>query len=189
MRRANKLSTKERDTLQDWEFAIPEERKFPIQDESQAKTALSMSKWPKNLKWRARVEKAVAERYPQLVYSSAAPIRTAPRRKPNCGCAAPKRNSAAGEFPVTAPRVPRAANRAGGTRKELVIRGLEKLGWTVTIQSRGAKCFAYPTDPNNAVNRYVIESDSVRAQVRTGSGWVTKQTMSLAVAARMLEGK
>ncbi len=65
-RRPNKLTRAERVTLSDSAFAIPKERKFPIQNKRQAVTALTYATWPENKKYRKRVEAAVYKRYPGL---------------------------------------------------------------------------------------------------------------------------
>ena len=65
-RRPNKLTRGERVTLPDSAFAIPRERKFPIQNKRQAVTALTYATWPENKKYRKRVETAVYKRYPSL---------------------------------------------------------------------------------------------------------------------------
>jgi hypothetical protein len=61
-----KLSKGKREGLADADFAIPEERKFPMQSLKQAKIALTFASWPQNRKWRDRVVKKVTSRYPQL---------------------------------------------------------------------------------------------------------------------------
>ena len=65
-RRTNKLSQQRRAQLAGADFAIPEERKFPIQSEQQAVTALTFARWPQNAHLRRRVEATVYARYPWL---------------------------------------------------------------------------------------------------------------------------
>lgn len=57
------LTAKRRDKLATSTFAIPEERKFPIQDESHARNALARSS---GTKYESRVRRAVCKRYPNM---------------------------------------------------------------------------------------------------------------------------
>ena len=62
-----KLTTKQRNRLGERSFAIPEERKYPIQDRSHAANALSRAS---GKPIEARVRAAVRKRYPDLGKSS-----------------------------------------------------------------------------------------------------------------------
>jgi hypothetical protein len=57
------LKTKTRNKLPDSSFAIPDERKFPIHDESHARNALSRAA---GTKYESRVKEAVKKRYPKI---------------------------------------------------------------------------------------------------------------------------
>lgn len=186
MRLANKLSKSDRDLLMDSDFAIPEERKFPIQDEAQAKIALTMAKWPGNKKHQKRVEKAIAERYPQLLFLAAPALSTARGR--NCSFTNPAGRTMprSEEYPVL-PEPAGPARRSKRSAAGVIAERLRKSGWTIVPV--GSKFCAYSTDPNTATTRYVVESDTVRAQEKTQSGWKTKQQMTVSSALRRLEGK
>jgi hypothetical protein len=60
------LSESRRDSLGSGEFAIPEERKFPIQSRKQAKTAMAYANWPNNAKYKQQVLSVVRRKYPDL---------------------------------------------------------------------------------------------------------------------------
>jgi hypothetical protein len=57
------LTTKRRNKLSTSTFAIPEERKFPIHDESHARNALARAA---GTKYESRVKAAVKKRYPKM---------------------------------------------------------------------------------------------------------------------------
>jgi hypothetical protein len=57
------LTSKRRAKLSTSTFAIPEERKFPIHDESHARNALSRAS---GTKYESRVRRAVCKRYPNM---------------------------------------------------------------------------------------------------------------------------
>ena len=57
------LTSKRRNKLATSTFAIPEERKFPIQDASHARNALARAS---GTKYEARVRRAVCKRYPDM---------------------------------------------------------------------------------------------------------------------------
>jgi hypothetical protein len=62
------LSNKDRAQLPDSEFALPKERKYPINDIAHAKLALEYVRKMTNLSDdRQAVEKAVFNRYPELI--------------------------------------------------------------------------------------------------------------------------
>jgi hypothetical protein len=58
-----KLTSWRRRRLPDSAFAIPEERKFPLEDESHARNALTRAS---GTKYEGRVKAAVARRYPGI---------------------------------------------------------------------------------------------------------------------------
>lgn len=57
------LTTKKRNDLQEQTFAIPEERKFPLNDKSHAANALARSS---GTKYEARVKAAVYKKFPEM---------------------------------------------------------------------------------------------------------------------------
>ena len=61
-----KLTTKERNALPKSDFAIPEERKYPIEDKSHARNALARVSANGTPEEKAEVRNAVYERYPSL---------------------------------------------------------------------------------------------------------------------------
>jgi hypothetical protein len=61
-----KLSDKDRKQLKDRDFAEPEERKYPIEDESHARNALSRVAQNGSEEEQEEVRKNVEERYPDL---------------------------------------------------------------------------------------------------------------------------
>ncbi len=65
--KAAAISDSYRDSLSGGQFAIPEERKFPIQSRKQARTAIAFANWPNNAKYKKSVLAAVRNRYPDLI--------------------------------------------------------------------------------------------------------------------------
>jgi hypothetical protein len=61
-----KLSDKDRKKLKDSDFAEPEERKYPIEDETHARNALSRVAQNGSDAEQKEVRKHVEERYPDL---------------------------------------------------------------------------------------------------------------------------
>ena len=61
-----KLSDKDRDRLKDSDFAEPEERKYPIEDETHARNALARVAQNGSEEEQKEVRKRVEERYPDL---------------------------------------------------------------------------------------------------------------------------
>jgi hypothetical protein len=61
-----KLSKGQRANLKDSDFIFPDKRAWPIHDEEHGKIALVWATWPQHKSVRAKVVKAVLERYPQL---------------------------------------------------------------------------------------------------------------------------
>lgn len=64
------LSDAARDNLKTDQFAIPEDRAYPIHDEAHARNALSRVEQFGTPDEQARVRAAVAKRYPTIVQSS-----------------------------------------------------------------------------------------------------------------------
>jgi len=64
-----KLSAAERKRLSPADFALPKERKYPIQSAQQAKVALTYARWPDNLSDWPEVWKAVKKRWPKVAKS------------------------------------------------------------------------------------------------------------------------
>lgn len=62
----SKLKTSERDKLKASDFAIPGERKYPIENESHARAALSMVARFGSAEEQAKVRAAVKRRYPNI---------------------------------------------------------------------------------------------------------------------------
>jgi hypothetical protein len=65
-RKKNKLSKRRRAALPSSAFALPKQRKFPMQSAKQAVTALTYARWPQNQPRRAAVERAVYKQWPKL---------------------------------------------------------------------------------------------------------------------------
>jgi len=63
---ARELTTKTRKALSTEEFVFPEERRYPIHDESHARSALSMVSRHGTPAEKARVRAAVRRRYPHI---------------------------------------------------------------------------------------------------------------------------
>jgi hypothetical protein len=61
-----KLSDKDRDRLKDSDFAEPEERKYPIEDETHARNAVARVAQHGSEEEQEEVRKRVEERYPDL---------------------------------------------------------------------------------------------------------------------------
>jgi hypothetical protein len=61
-----KLSDKDRKQLKDSDFAEPEERKYPIEDETHARNALSRVAQNGSAEEQKEVRQNVEERYPDL---------------------------------------------------------------------------------------------------------------------------
>jgi hypothetical protein len=61
-----KITYKEKKELPDSEFAVPEERKYPIEDEAHARDALSRVSRFGTPEEKKEVYKAVAARYPDI---------------------------------------------------------------------------------------------------------------------------
>ena len=59
------LTTKQRESLPDSAFAIPEERKYPIHDKNHARAALARVAEFGTPEEKQRVAKAIADRYPE----------------------------------------------------------------------------------------------------------------------------
>ena len=61
-----KLSDKDRKHLKDSDFAEPEERKYPIEDETHARDALARVSQNGSEAEQRQVRKKVEERYPEI---------------------------------------------------------------------------------------------------------------------------
>jgi hypothetical protein len=61
-----KLTTKGRKRMKRKEFAIPEDKAYPINDKAHARNALARVEQHGTAGEKARVRKAVAERYPSI---------------------------------------------------------------------------------------------------------------------------
>ena len=61
-----KLSDKDRDRLKDSDFAEPEERKYPIEDETHARNAVARVAQHGSKQEQEEVRERVEERYPDL---------------------------------------------------------------------------------------------------------------------------
>lgn len=57
------LTAKKRNDLRTGQFAVPEERKFPIHDKSHARNALARAS---GTKYEARVKRAVYRKFPEM---------------------------------------------------------------------------------------------------------------------------
>jgi len=63
---AKKLTTKERNALPDSAFVFPKERKYPIHDESHARSALQRVSQFGTPEEKAKVRAAVKRKYPNM---------------------------------------------------------------------------------------------------------------------------
>ena len=61
-----KLSQEAKAKLKPSDFVFPDERKWPIQDEKQAKVALTWATWPQHKEVKKQVVTAVLKKYPAL---------------------------------------------------------------------------------------------------------------------------
>jgi hypothetical protein len=61
-----KLSAADKEKIKSSDFVFPDERKWPIHTEKQAKVALTWATWPQHADKKEDVVKAVLKKYPNL---------------------------------------------------------------------------------------------------------------------------
>mgnify|MGYP003392886262 CR=1 FL=1 len=67
-----KLTPKKRNALQKESFALPKERKYPIEDEAHAKNALARVSQNGTPEEKKKVAQAIAKKYPIMAKNSVA---------------------------------------------------------------------------------------------------------------------